>query len=176
MKPENVQSGSSDARIDLGAVQQAIGLVVAIVICFAAAGLGGLVTTPQIPNWYADLAKPNWTPPGWIFGPVWSCLYLMMAVAAWLVWRQHGFAGAKLPLTLFAIQLALNSLWSVLFFGLQNPGAAAVEIILLWVAILATLIAFWKRSRWAGGLLLPYLAWVSFAAVLNVAIWRMNVG
>jgi tryptophan-rich sensory protein len=97
-----------------------------------------------------------------------------MAIAAWLVWRQAGFAGVKLPLTLFAIQLALNSLWSVLFFGLQNPGAAVVEIILLWAAILATLIAFWKRSRWAGGLLVPYLAWVSFAAVLNVAIWRMN--
>ena len=97
-----------------------------------------------------------------------------MAVAAWLVWRQAGLAVAKLPLSLFAIQLVLNSLWSVLFFGLQNPGAAAVEIILLWAAILSTLIAFWKRSRWAGGLLVPYLAWVSFAAVLNVAIWKMN--
>lgn len=164
-----------DVRI-LSPVQQAIGLIVAILICFAAAGLGGLVTTPQIPNWYADLAKPNWTPPGWIFGPVWSLLYLMMAVAAWLVWRKDGFAGAKFPLALFAIQLVLNSLWSVLFFGIQNPGAAAVEIILLWLAILATLITFWNRSKWAGGLLVPYLVWVSFAAVLNVAIWRMNVG
>ena len=151
-----------------------IGLVVAIVICFAAAGLGGLVTAPRIPNWYADLAKPTWTPPGWIFGPVWSILYLMMAIAAWLVWRQEGLAGARLPLALFAIQLALNSLWSVLFFGLQNPGAAAVDIVLLWVAIVATLVAFWNRSPWAGGLLVPYLVWVSFAAVLNVAIWRMN--
>jgi tryptophan-rich sensory protein len=150
------------------------GLVVSILICFAAAGIGSLATTPQIPGWYANLAKPTWTPPGWIFGPVWTLLYLMMAVAAWLVWRQAGFAGAKLPLALFAIQLALNSLWSVLFFGLQNPGAAAVEIILLWAAILATMVTFGRRSRVAGGLLAPYLAWVSFAAVLNAAIWRMN--
>jgi tryptophan-rich sensory protein len=151
-----------------------IGLVVSILICFAAAGIGSLATTPQIPGWYANLAKPTWTPPGWIFGPVWTLLYLMMAVAAWLVWRQAGFAGAKLPLALFAIQLVLNSLWSVLFFGLQNPGAAAVDIILLWAAILATMVTFWRRSRVAGGLLAPYLAWVSFAAVLNAAIWRMN--
>ncbi len=156
--------------------RQTVGLVVAVVVCFAAAGVGGLVTAPQIPNWYAEIAKPTWTPPGWIFGPVWSLLYFMMAVAAWLVWRDAGFARARLPLILFAIQLTLNSLWSVLFFGLQKPGAAAVEIVLLWGAILATLIAFWKRSPWAGVLLLPYLAWVSFAAVLNVAIWRMNAG
>jgi tryptophan-rich sensory protein len=151
-----------------------IGLIVAILICFAAAGIGSLATTPQIPGWYANLAKPTWTPPGWIFGPVWTLLYLMMAVAAWLVWRPAGFAGAKLPLALFAIQLALNSLWSVLFFGLQNPGAAAVDIILLWAAILATMITFWRWSRVAGGLLAPYLAWVSLAAVLNAAIWTMN--
>ena len=155
--------------------QQTIGLVASSLIWFAAAGLGSLVTTPQIPNWYADLAKPAWTPPDWIFGPVWTLLYVMMAVAAWLVWRLDGFAGAKVPLALFAIQLVLNSIWSVLFFGLQNPGAAAVEIVLLWAAILATLVTFWKRSKWAGGLLVPYLAWVSFAAVLNVAIWRMDV-
>ena len=108
-----------------------IGLIVSIFICFAAAGLGGLVTNPKIPNWYAQLAKPVWTPPDWLFGPVWSMLYLMMAIAAWFVWRPKGFAGAKLPLALFAIQLALNSLWSVLFFGFQRPGAAAVEIVFL---------------------------------------------
>lgn len=154
---------------------QTIGFVTIVAICFAAAGLGAAVTTPQIPGWYASLAKPAWNPPDWIFGPVWSLLYLMMAVAAWLVWRPAGFAAAKLPLALLAIQLALNSLWSVLFFGLHNPGAAAVEIVLLWAGILATLITFWKRSRWAGGLLVPYLAWVSFASVLNFTIWRLNV-
>jgi benzodiazapine receptor len=158
----------------LSTVQQCVGLVVAIVICFAAASLGGLVTAPNIPNWYADLAKPTWNPPSWIFGPVWSCLYLMMAVSAWIVWRQAGLAGAKLPVALFAVQLALNSLWSILFFGLHSPGMSAGEILLLWMAILATLITFWNRSRWAGGLLVPYLAWVSFAAVLNFTIWRMN--
>ena len=151
-----------------------LGLLVSVAICFAAAGLGGLVTTPKIPGWYADLAKPIWTPPDWIFGPVWTLLYLMMGIAAWLVWRQAGFTNAKLPLALFAIQLSLNTLWSVLFFGLQNPGAAAVEIIVLWVAILATLIAFWKRSKWAGWLLVPYLAWVSYATVLNASIWQLN--
>ena len=156
------------------ALQQVLGLAAFVLICFAAAGLGGLVTTPRIPTWYADLAKPAWTPPDRVFGPVWTALYLTMAFSAWLVWRQAGFAGARLPLALFAIQLVLNSLWSVLFFGLQSPGAAAVEIILLWAAILATLLAFWKRSNLAGALLVPYLAWVSFAALLNVAIWRMN--
>lgn len=156
------------------AFQQGIGLAVFVFVCFAAAGLGSIVTTPSISTWYADLAKPAWTPPDWIFGPVWTLLYLMMAVAAWLVWRQTGFAGAKLPLGLFAAQLALNSLWSILFFGLQSPGAAFVEIILLWAAILATMIAFWKRSRLASGLLVPYLAWVSFAVVLNFAIWWLN--
>ena len=158
----------------LEAAHRIIALAVFVLICFAAAGLGSLVTASQIPNWYADLAKPSWTPPDWIFGPVWTLLYLTMAFSAWLVWRQAGFAGAKLPLALFAIQLALNSLWSVLFFGLQNPGAAAVEIVLLWAAILATLLAFWKRSNLAGALLVPYLAWVGFAGALNVAIWLMN--
>ena len=156
------------------ALQQILGLAALVLVCFAAAGLGGLVTTPRIPTWYADLAKPGWTPPDWIFGPVWTALYLMMAFSAWLVWRQAGLAGARLPLALFGIQLLLNSLWSVLFFGLQNPGAAGVEIILLWVAILATLLAFWRQSNLAGALLVPYLAWVSFAAVLNVTIWWMN--
>ncbi len=153
---------------------QVVGLIVAIGVCFAAAGLGNLATTPKIPNWYADLEKPWFNPPAWIFGPVWSALYLMMAVAAWLVWRQGGFRNALGPLTLFGIQLALNTLWSFLFFGMQNPGAAAIEILFLWAAILATLIAFAKRSRSAAILLAPYLAWVTFATVLNITIWSMN--
>ena len=131
------------------ALQQSMGLAVLIVICFAAAGLGGLVTTANIPNWYAQLAKPTWTPPDWIFGPVWSCLYLMMAISAWLVWRQAGLASAQLPLGLFAVQLVLNSLWSILFFGLHSPGAALLDILFLWTAILATMVSFWVRSRWA---------------------------
>ena len=103
------------------------GLLAWIAICFAAVGLGGLVTTPNIPDWYAQLAKPAWTPPSWVFGPVWSCLYLMMALSAWLVWRQDGLAKAKLPIGLFVGQLGLNSVWSVLFFGLHSPGAAFVD-------------------------------------------------
>jgi translocator protein len=148
-----------------------LALVVLIVICFSVAGLGGLTTTPNIPNWYAGLAKPSWTPPSWLFGPVWSVLYLSMAVAAWLAWRK---GDAAVPLTLFAVQLVCNAAWSWLFFGLHSPGMAFIDIVLLWAAIVATTIVFWHRSVLAGLLFVPYLAWVSFAAVLNFAIWRLN--
>jgi translocator protein len=148
-----------------------LALIFLIVICFAVAGLGGLTTTPSIPNWYAELSKPLWTPPGWLFGPVWSVLYLGMAVAAWLVWRQ---GNAIVPLILFGVQLVFNAAWSWLFFGLHNPGAAFVDIVLLLAAITATTAVFWRRSLVAGLLFVPYLAWVSFAAVLNFAIWRLN--
>jgi tryptophan-rich sensory protein len=149
-----------------------LALVVLIAICFSVAGLGSIATTPSIPNWYAGLAKPSWTPPGWLFGPVWSVLYLSMAVAAWLVWRQ---GNALVPMILFVVQLAFNAAWSWLFFGMHNPGAALIDIVLLWAAIAATTIAaFWRRSLVAGLLFVPYLAWVSFAAVLNFAIWRLN--
>ena len=151
-----------------------LGLVVLVAICFAAAGIGGAVTTPKIDNWYATLVKPGWNPPNWIFGPVWSVLYLGMAIAAWLVWRQDGLAGAVGSLTLFGLQLVMNLAWSCLFFGLQSPGAAFAEVVLLWAAIAATMAAFWFRSTVAGLLFVPYLAWVSFAAVLNFAIWRLN--
>lgn len=151
-----------------------IGLIVLIVLCFTAAGLGSAATTPKIDGWYADLAKPSWNPPNWIFGPVWSTLFLSMAVAAWLIWRQKNWGGAKLPLSLFGFQLALNVLWSWLFFGLENPGMAFAEILLLWTAIAATMVAFWFRSKAAGLLFVPYLAWVTFAAILNFTIWRLN--
>lgn len=151
-----------------------IGLIVFLVICFVAAGIGSAVTTPQIDGWYASLAKPSWNPPNRIFGPVWTALYLAMALAAWLVWRQGGIAGAKVPLALFGFQLALNTLWSCLFFGLENPGLAFAEVLLLWVAIAATMVTFWFRSKVAGLLFAPYLAWVTFAAFLNFTIWRLN--
>ncbi|NIQ37627.1 MAG: tryptophan-rich sensory protein [Proteobacteria bacterium] len=153
-----------------------IGLAVWIALCFGAAFLGSLFTTPSIPTWYAGLIKPSWTPPDWVFGPVWSALYVMMAVAAWLVWQRGGLAAARLPLMLFVIQLALNTTWSILFFGLRLPGLAFADIVILWFAILLTSIAFRQLSRAAGYLLLPYLFWVSFAAALNFAIWRMNTG
>ena len=148
----------------MGPKRQVLGLVVLLVLCFGAAGIGGAVTSPQIGNWYATLAKPSWNPPNWVFGPVWSALYLCMAVAAWLVWRQKGLAGAGGPLALFGVQLALNTLWSCLFFGLHSPGLAFAEIILLWVAIVATMMTFWRRSVLAGLLFVPYLAWVTLPA------------
>ena len=151
-----------------------LGLVVSLVICFAAAGIGGAVTTPKIGTWYATLAKPSWNPPNWIFGPVWSALYFCMAIAAWLVWRQGGFSVAAVPLTLFGVQLALNVFWSCIFFGLRSPGLAFLEVLVLWAAIGATTVTFWQRSMVAGILFVPYLAWVSFASVLNCVIWRLN--
>jgi tryptophan-rich sensory protein len=153
---------------------QTIGLVVFLAICFAAAGLGGAATYPRIESWYAALAKPAWTPPGWLFGPVWTVLYAAMAVAAWLVWRKSGLGGARVPLSLFGVQLALNVAWSWAFFGFRSPGLAFVDIVLLLAAILATLAAFWRKSPGAGLLLVPYLGWSGFAAALNFAIWRMN--
>jgi tryptophan-rich sensory protein len=120
------------------------------------------------------LKKPTWNPPGWIFGPVWTALYLSMAVAAWLVWRRRPGVNITPAMLLFALQLILNLFWSVLFFGMRNPMLAFFEIILLWVAILLTTIACWRIRPKAGMLLLPYLAWVGFAALLNFSIWRMN--
>ena len=143
-------------------------------ICFGAAFLGSIFTTPSVPTWYAGLVKPPWTPPSWIFGPVWSALYLMMALAAWVVWRRNGLTAASIPIALFMVQLGLNVAWSILFFGLQMPGVAFGEIVALWFAILATTIAFWRSTPLAGYLLLPYLIWVAFAAVLNFELWRLN--
>lgn len=166
--------GMDPSRFARPVVTQVAGLFASILICFAAAGLGAAVTTPQIRGWYATINKPSWNPPDWVFGPVWTVLYLMMAVAAWLVWRRSSFRMDRIPLAVFAVQLALNSLWSVLFFGMQQPGLAAAEILLLVAMILATVVVFWRRSPVAGSLLLPYLIWVSFASVLNLSIWQLN--
>lgn len=125
-------------------------------------------------EWYASLAKPSWNPPSSVFAPVWTTLYVLMGIAAWLVWREDGFSGARFALSLFIVQLVLNSLWSYLFFGLQRPAFAFVEIIVLWCAILATLVSFWRIRPGAGALLIPYLCWVSFASALNYQLWRLN--
>jgi translocator protein len=153
-----------------------LGLLGFIVLCFAAAGLGGYWTAPSVSagGWYDQIAKPSWTPPSWLFGPVWTALYLAMAVAGWLVWRRGGWAAYRAALALFLIQLTLNAIWSGLFFGLHSPGLAMIEILLLWIAILLTALAFFRVSRLAGWLLVPYLLWVSFASVLNFAVWRLN--
>lgn len=153
---------------------QTVGLVLALLLVFFAAALGNWATMSNVGGWYQTLARPSWAPPDWVFGPVWTVLYAMMAVAAWLVWRQKGWRAARWPLTLFLVQLALNSLWSAIFFGLQQPAWACVEIVALWIAIAATLVAFWRRSRLAGALLLPYLLWVTFAAALNFEFARLN--
>jgi translocator protein len=142
-----------------------------VLLCFAAASFGGLFMPGQ---WYATLKKPPWNPPGWIFGPVWTALYAMMAAAAWLVWKRGGFAAQRRPLTLFLVQLALNAAWTPLFFGLRRPDLAFAEIVLLWLTIAATVAAFRPVSRPAAWLLVPYLAWVSFAAVLNFTLWQLN--
>jgi len=149
-------------------------LVLFISVCLAAAGAGAIATGSSVRDWYPQLRKPSWNPPSWVFGPVWTALYLTMAIAAWLVWRKLGFDRGVVPLGLFAFQLALNALWSPLFFGLRSPAAGLVDIVPLWAAILATLVSFWRVSPPAGALLVPYWTWVSFAAALNVTIWRMN--
>ena len=143
-------------------------------LCFAVAGIGSWFTTPALDNWYATLRKPAWTPPNWLFGPVWSALYCSMAVAAWVVWKKRASAAIGLPLTLFAGQLMLNLAWSGVFFGLRHIGAALLEIVILWCAILATVWAFWRVTATAGWLLTPYLGWVTFAVALNFSIWRLN--
>lgn len=155
-------------------LRQVAWLVVLLVFCFAAAGIGGTVTMTSVGGWYQTLTKPSWNPPDWIFGPVWTVLYFLMAVAAWSVWRQSGWPSAIAPLAWFFVQLALNVGWSIVFFGLQNPGAAFMEILVLWLAIAATAYVFARRSTVAAWLLVPYLAWTSFAVVLNAVIWRLN--
>ena len=140
----------------------------------AAAAIGGLFTGPGVRNWYPSLNRPTWTPPPWLFGPVWTLLYLGMAVAGFLAWRKAGFAGAKWAMLLFTLQLILNAAWSWIFFGQRQPGWAFAEIVLLWTSILATTIAFFRVSRTAGMLFVPYLLWVTFAAALNWTICRLN--
>jgi tryptophan-rich sensory protein len=142
-------------------------------VCLAASGIGSYFTFESVQTWYPTLQKPAWTPPSWVFGPVWTTLYVLMGTAAWRVWRHSGLA-ARAALTLFGIQLVLNTAWSGLFFGLRAPGLAFVELVLLWAAILATLLRFRPLDRPAAWLLAPYLAWVTFAGGLNLALWQLN--
>ncbi len=151
--------------------RQSLALVGWCALCLATAGAGAFVS---IDGWYAGLDKPTWNPPAWIFGPVWTVLYLMMGVAAWLVWREGGWMARQRPLGLFLGQLLLNAIWTPVFFGMHQIGLALIDIALLWLALGATLIVFMRVSRPAGWLLVPYLAWVSFAAFLNFTLWRMN--
>lgn len=152
---------------------QMAGLVGWLGVTFIAAAIGGAASIPAGP-FYIQLVRPDWAPPSAVFGPVWTVLYVLMGIAAWLVWRVGGFRPAQSALTLFLVQLALNALWTWLFFGWQRGALAFVDILVLWVLILATLISFRRISRLAGALLVPYLLWVSFAAALNYSVWRLN--
>lgn len=153
-----------------------MGLVLFVLVCLAAGGLGAIATTPEIDGWYQTIAKPTWNPPNWVFGPVWTTLFVLMGISAWLVWKPQEPKKTSTPLKLFAVQLALNIAWSWIFFRMHLIGWAVVEIAILWVAILATTVAFFRRSQPAGWLLVPYLGWVTFASLLNFMIWRLNAG
>jgi len=156
-------------------LQDAFKLIVTVTISASAGALGSIFTASSVPTWYAELVKPALNPPGWVFGPVWSGLYALMGIAAFLVWKK-GWArrDVKIALGIFLVQLALNTAWSVIFFGLHSPGMALTEIGFLWAAIVITIIAFAKISKPAAWLLAPYLAWVSFATYLNLGIWMLN--
>ena len=150
-------------------------LIIAVVVSELAGIIGSVFTTPSIAGWYATLTRPALNPPAWVFGPVWTTLFALMGIAAFLVWKKGlERRDVKIALGIFIGQLVLNTLWSIIFFGLHNPGAAFVEIIFLWLAILATIIAFAKISKLATWLLIPYILWVSFAAYLNFMIWMLN--
>ena len=150
-------------------------LIIAIVISGLAGTIGSVFTAPSIPSWYAGLIKPSFNPPAWIFGLVWTTLFALMGIAAFLVWRKGlDCRKVKIALGIFIGQLVLNTLWSIIFFGLRSPGGALFEIIFLWLAIFVTIIAFAKISKPAAWLLAPYLLWVSFASYLNYSIWQLN--
>jgi len=153
--------------------QQVLGLVGWLLVSFAAAAIGSAASIQAGP-FYAQLVRPEWAPPASVFGPVWTVLYALMGIAAWLVWRIDGFRGARTALTLFLVQLAVNALWSWLFFAWHLGAASFADIVVLWVLIVATMITFWRISRLAAALLVPYLLWVSFASVLNYYMWQLN--
>ena len=152
-----------------------IGHVIFIIVCLGDGYLAAIGTRGEIDGWYRTIEKPSWNPPDAVFGPVWTTLYIMMAISAWLVWRTDKAKASKLPLSLFGVQLLLNVGWSWIFFHFHQLSWAFAEIIVLWLAIVATTLAFFRVSKLAGALMVPYLAWVSFASVLNFAIWRLNI-
>jgi tryptophan-rich sensory protein len=151
-----------------------LALIVCLLASLTAGAIGGFATVRAISSWYPSLVKPAWTPPSWLFGPVWTVLYILMGIAAWRVWLHAGEPLARQALAIFVVQLVLNAAWSLLFFGLRAPGLAMAELVLLWLAVAATLGAFWRIEPLAGALLIPYLAWVTFAGGLNHAIWWLN--
>ena len=152
-----------------------IKLIVSIVASFAAGGIGSLFTFKAIPTWYPGLRKPPYTPPNWAFGPVWTTLYILMGISAFLVWQKGlGTSGAIIAFVFFWIQLVINALWSVIFFGMKSKGGGVITIIILWLLIIATIVTFFGVSSWAGALLIPYIVWVSIASYLNIGVWLLS--
>lgn len=152
---------------------QSIGLLGWLLATFAAGSVGAIASA-RAATFYSQLLQPNWAPPAWLFGPVWSVLYIFMAIAAWLVWRERGFRIARVPLGLYVAQLVANALWTWLFFVLHLGALSMAEIVVLWLLIAATLFSFWPVHRVAALLLVPYLVWVSFASALTLSLWRLN--
>lgn len=153
--------------------RQSLGLAGWLAASFVAGGVGAIASA-SAGAFYGQLSQPSWAPPAWLFGPVWSVLYILIGVAAWLVWRKHGFSGAATALWLFCIQLLANALWTWLFFVWRLGALSLAEILVLWLLIAATIFAFWRLQRLAALMLLPYLAWVSFASALTFSLWRLN--
>jgi tryptophan-rich sensory protein len=151
------------------------GLLGWLLLCFAA-GAVGAIASADAASFYGQLKRPHWAPPAWLFAPVWTCLYGMMAVSAWLVWRAHGFGRARTALVLFVVQLAANALWTWIFFDWQLGAAAFAEILVLWALLMATIVSFWRLHVLAAVLLLPYLAWITFASALTLSTWWLNPG
>ncbi len=153
--------------------QQWLGLLFSLLLVFAAAAAGGLASA-SAGSFFMELDRPLWAPPAWLFGPAWTVLYLLMGVASWPVWRRGGFSEARPALTLYIVQLVLNGMWTWLFFVMRSGSLAFVEIIILWILILATIIAFWRKNRLAAVMLVPYLIWVAYASALTFSLWQRN--
>ncbi len=157
----------------MSASRQVLALVAWLLVSYSAGALGAIAST-NADTFYVQLTRPGWAPPSWLFGPVWTFLYTLMGIAAWLVWRERGFRGAQPALALFLVHLVFNALWSWLFFAWQRGALAFAEIIILLLLIVATIAAFWRVKPLAAALLVPYLLWVAYAAALTYALWRAN--
>lgn len=151
-----------------------VGFFVAFVVCYSVAAIGGLATAEAVDTWYRDIAKPSWNPPNWVFAPAWSFLYFTMAVSSWLVWKADCVAVPRNALAWFGFHLMLNALWSLLFFGMKRFDLAMIEIVLLWISIVISMVLYYRFSKIATLLLIPYCLWVTFASCLNYAIWSLN--
>jgi tryptophan-rich sensory protein len=185
----NINKKAETVDINIMKINNTFKFIIALGVSLSAGVVGSLFTSPAIQSgWYAGIVKPALNPPAWVFGPVWTTLFALMGIAAFLVWREYDKLTLsevegliiqrkrqiKIALGIFLSQLVLNTLWSIIFFGLHSPGGALVEIMFLWLAILATIVAFYKISKPAAWLLVSYILWVSFAAYLNYAIWKLN--